>query len=471
MRNTLISVLITSAVLSSGISFAQDNAATSPDDILLGAEGEDVVSSVDADNAQLNSSDSDPDLTVESLADSISAAYQRNPSILAQRKIRMIADERLSQAHALKRPQVSVSSSAGYAISRNGRTAFADFEAPQTTFGLEVRQSLWNGGRNDAAIGEAAAGVTQAESQLFAFEQDMILNVVTNYMDVLASEAEVDIRKNNVSVLVRQVEAASDRFEVGEVTRTDVAQAQARYSGAKAQLSTAQANLVANRAVFQELVGRWPTQLEAVNFTPDYPEGLDDAINAAMEYNPDLVASKASVKASEQRLRSAKGQNRPDISIVGAAGLSQTYQDDTFNNENASVVAQLTLPLYTGGRISSQIRASALERDQLRLQHRAAERSVLVQVTRAWHSALASQRTIEASQQQVEAAQIAFDGAEQELAVGLRTTLDLLDQEQELLDAQLALVQANRTHYIAVHQLLAAMGALTPESLGVNLSL
>ncbi len=416
----------------------------------------------------------EPNFVSETLAKAIQAAYARNPTILAQRKSRMIADERLIQAKSSKRPQVSLSSSAGYALSRTENIfnpAGLDTEAPQTTFGLEVSQSLWNGGRNDAAIGEARAGVTAAEGVLLSAEQELILNVVTNYVDVLAGEAEVDIRKNNVSVLARQVEAASDRFDVGEVTRTDVAQAEARHAGARAQLATAQANLEASRAVFQELIGRWPTQLAQTDFIPQFPADLQDAINAALEYNPNLATAKANVTAADQRVKSAKGLRKPDISVVGSAGLSQSYDDQTFENENASLFAQLRLPLYQGGLISSQIRSAGLELDQLRLQYRAAERNLIAQTTRAWHSSIASLRSIEASERQVEAAEVAFDGAEQELAVGLRTTLDLLDQEQELLDARLALVQANRQHYIAVHQLLASMGALNPETLGVNVSL
>lgn len=473
MRNKLFSILITSVAVVNGVSYAQD-AQEVDDSVLLGDSAAILPTPVEKIAVEDSSAIS---VMAETLSDAIAAAYERNPSLLAQRKQRMIADERLEQAYSAKRPQVSVSTSVGYAITRSnqsfGGTTGPTFstEAPQTTFGLEVRQSLWNGGRNNAAIGEASAGVTAAESQLFSSEQQMILSVVTNYMDVLSSEAEVDIRKNNVTVLSRQVEAASDRFNVGEVTRTDVAQAEARHAGARAQLASAQALLESNRAVFQELVGRWPTQLAQISFTPAYPEQLEEAMNAAVEFNPDLLAVKASVDAASERVKAAKGQTRPDISIVGAAGLSQSYTDDTFENNNASVVAQLRLPLYQGGRIASQIRSAALERDQLRLEFRAAERNLIAQVTRAWHGALASSRAIEASERQVEAAQVAFDGAEQELAVGLRTTLDLLDQEQELLDARLLLIQANRDHYVAVHQLLAAMGALTPETLGVNTSL
>ncbi|MFC7290829.1 TolC family outer membrane protein [Hirschia litorea] len=474
VRNTMFSILMASAAMAGSAGYAQDSSDVS-DNVLLGDSA--AILPTPSSDETLDKNSASLSASAETLADSIRAAYERNPSILAQRKQRMIADERLEQARSTKRPQVSVSTSAGYAITRSNQSFLGSTgpeistQAPQTTFGLEFRQSLWNGGRNDAAVGEASASVTAAESQLFSAEQQMILNVVTNYMDVLSSEAEVDIRKNNVSVLSRQVEAATDRFNVGEVTRTDVAQAQARHAGARAQLASAQAQLESNRAVFQELVGRWPTQLSQIAFTPAYPEGLDEAVSAAIEFNPDLLVAKANVEAASQRVKSAKGQTRPDIAIVGAAGLSQSYDDDTFENNNASVVAQLRLPLYQGGRIASQIRAAALERDQLRLQYRAAERNLIAQVTRAWHGALASSRAIEASERQVEAAQIAFDGAEQELAVGLRTTLDLLDQEQELLDARLLLIQANRDHYVAVHQLLAAMGALTPESLGVNTSL
>jgi outer membrane protein len=290
-------------------------------------------------------------------------------------------------------------------------------------------------------------------------------------MDVLTSEAEVEIRGNNVSVLQRQVDAAQDRFDVGEVTRTDVAQAQARQAGSVAQLASAKANLESNRAFYQQLVGLVPVQLQAAPEAPTYPEFLEDVLNVARGANPDLLASKASVEAAEQRLKAAKAERMPNFSIAGSTSLQQTYEDETLENENASIVAQMRVPIFQGGRISSQVRAATLEREQFRLQYRAAERDLTAQVTRSWHGALAAKRGIEASERQVEAAQIAFDGAEQELAVGLRSTLDTLDQEQELLDAKLALIRARRDYYVAVHQLLATMGQLTPEAVGVNISL
>ena len=414
----------------------------------------------------------------ETLESALIAAYTRNPTILAQRKARGVSVEQLEQAKSRGRPQVGLSASSAYARNESnqgfGGAAAADsytIDGVTNTLGLQATQSLYSGGAIAAGVSQARAGLKASDEQVRSAEQTLILQVIAAYLDVSTAESEVDIRRNNVAVLKKQVQAAQDRFDVGEVTRTDVAQAEARFSGSEAQLATSRATLEANRATYEELVGRHPVQLETVPEAPARPDTIEVALASAMDNNPDLMALKANVEAAEYAIKSAKGARRPNVSVSAAAGLSRSEYDDAIEQENASVTANLSIPLYQGGALSSQVRSAQLQRDQAKYQLRAAERNLTANVARSWHSVIATERAIAASERQVGAAEIAFEGAEQELAVGLRTTLDVLDQEQELLEARLQLIQAERNAYLAKHELLAAMGVLTPETLGVNIPL
>ncbi len=432
--------------------------------------------------AQVDSDQAEPVMNEEiapygdTLRDAILSAYQKNPSVLAQRRARLIADEQLVQAKSAWKPSVGVNTSTGYQQTRtNGflgqQIPTRDNSAANASVGLEISQSIWSGGRIAAGVNQAQEGVNVAEAELFTVEQDMILNVVSAYMEVRTQLAAVEIRKSNVKVLETQVEAAKARFEAGEVTRTDVAQAQARLAGAEAQFAATLSGLESARAQYEALVGRAPIQLADVPDAPLTPEELETAVQAALSRNPELVALRASAKAAAHGVDAAKAERRPNVSLSGRAGLNQTYGDPGIEDSSASVTATFSMPIYQGGLFASQIRAAKLQEDQLKQQVRAAERLRTANVTRAWYLMVANKSAIDASQRQVEAAEIAFEGAEQELAVGLRTTLDVLDQEQELLTARLALIEAERDYYVAVHQLLAEMGQLSPQSLGVNIPL
>ncbi|MEM6625205.1 MAG: TolC family outer membrane protein [Pseudomonadota bacterium] len=413
--------------------------------------------------------------SAETLGDAIASAYQRNPTLLAERKARAIADENLKQAKSQRLPQVSLTSSLGLEETETTRDfgggalpGFGDQSNRIASAGIEARQSLYAGGRIAAGVRQARAGVDSADGELEAASQSLILDVVTAYVDVISDEASHEIRKNNVNVLEQQLQAASDRFDVGEVTRTDVAQAEARLSGAEADLAASRAQLESTRALFAELVGRAPVQLEPYPPAPGLPAELEEAIELALAANPSLAASRASEAAAEQAVKVARGQLRPNVDLVGAAGVQETNSDDTFRDSNASLTAQFQMPLFQGGLLRSQVRSAKLQYDQARLQTQAIERSLIANVSRAWYNVISANRAIESSRRQVAAAEIAFEGAEQELSVGLRTTLDVLDQEQELLEARLGFVLAERTAYVATHQLLQSLGGLTPEALAVN---
>jgi outer membrane protein len=408
----------------------------------------------------------------DTLADAVDSAIANNPTLMAQRKVRGVADEALTQARAQMAPQVSLAGSYGVSQTEIGRqiaTPFGSFpedgNSQRAQVGLEARQSLWSGGSLTAQADLARAGVDASQARLINAEQDTILSVVTAFMDVRRSEREMEIRETNVASLREQVRAATDRFNVGEVTRTDVSQAQAQAAASESDLATARANLARSRAVYEQIVGRPPIQLAEPPPAPQLPGTLEEAIATARSGNPQLLAAQADEKQGERSVDVARGQLAPHFDLVGNAGLTDTRYSDSFQDTNVGLVAEFKWPLFSSGLLQSKTRGAQLEADRARYQRMAVERQVTQQTTTAWHQVIAAREAITASTSRVAAAEVALEGAMQELAVGTRITLDVLDQERELLNARLGQVDAERRAYIAIHELLAAMGRLRPETI------
>ena len=406
----------------------------------------------------------------DTLAEAVDSAIGNNPELLAQQKIRAFADENLNQAEAQMGPQLNLTGSFGAEYTTVGRQVTSasgafpyDGEQQRATVGLEARQSLWSGGSLSAQRDQAMAGVTAAQAELIGAEQNLVLQVVTVFMDVRRAEREVEIRGRNVSSLGQQVRAARDRFDVGDVTRTDVAQAEAREGASKAELAAATSRRARAHADYEQVVGRPPVQLAAPPQTPVLPASLNEAIAVARANNPAVAAARARETQSERGVDIARGRLAPQFDLVGNAGFVESRQDDTFRDSNVGLVAEFRFPLFDSGLLQSRTRGAQLEADRARYDRMAVERSVTAQVTASWNQLIAAREEIAASISRVSAAEIALEGAEQELAVGERITLDVLDQERELLEAQLGQVDAERAAYMAAHELLAAMGELRPE--------
>lgn len=406
----------------------------------------------------------------DTLAEAVDSAIGNNPELLAQQKIRAFADENLNQAEAQMGPQLNLTGSFGAEYTTVGRQVTSasgafpyDGEQQRATVGLEARQSLWSGGSLSAQRDQAMAGVTAAQAELIGAEQNLVLQVVTVFMDVRRAEREVEIRGRNVSSLGQQVRAARDRFDVGDVTRTDVAQAEAREGASKAELAAATSRRARAHADYEQVVGRPPVQLAAPPQAPVLPASLDEAIAVARANNPAVAAARARETQSERGVDIARGRLAPQFDLVGNAGFVESRQDDTFRDSNVGLVAEFRFPLFDSGLLQSRTRGAQLEADRARYDRMAVERSIAAQVTASWNQLIAAREEIAASISRVSAAEIALEGAEQELAVGERITLDVLDQERELLEAQLGQVDAERAAYMAAHELLAAMGELRPE--------
>ncbi|MEO0450954.1 MAG: TolC family outer membrane protein [Pseudomonadota bacterium] len=414
----------------------------------------------------------------ETLQDALDLAFETNPALEAQRADLGVAREQLSQARGAKAPTVELSGSAGYeSLDTTQPTAFGLGDRPISSAQLQASLPLYAGGRLDAGIGQAQAGVMAADAQFDGVAQDLVLNVVTAYVDVIRDRETIRIRANSVALLEEQLRAATDRFEVGFATRTDVKQAEARVQGARASLAGAEAQLQASLAVYEVFVGQPAGDLVPVSDAPIIPESFEAALETAISGNPDLEALRQSERAAEQALRSAKGEGRPSLSLVGTAAVQETFDQeavdfdpilgqvqlppDNYRDTQLRLLAQGSIPLFQGGILRSRVRATRLQRDQARLQTLNAERQVTASVAQSWYSNIAAEQAITASERQVEAAEIAYEGAQEELSVGTRTTLDVLDQEQQLLEARLGLVNAQRDAYVATHQLLRAMGQLS----------
>ncbi len=406
----------------------------------------------------------------ETLGDAVAAAIANNPSLMAERKTRAAADETLAQAEAGLGPQIGLQGSVNTQYQEFGRTFTTpigtfplDGSSQRASIGIEARQSLWSGGSLTAQRDLARAGVDESQARLIGVEQELVLDVVTVFMDVRYAESELAIRETNVDALREQVRAARDRFEVGDVTRTDVAQAEAREAAAQAELAAARSRLARVRALYEQVVGLPPVQLAAPPPAPTLPGTLEQALAIARTANPNIVAAKAREVQGERSVDVAKGRLGPKLDLVGTAGLIETYQDDSFRDTNVVAGVELSWPLFDSGLLQSRTRGAQLESDRARYERMAIERQTTAQVTSAWHQVVAVREEIRASMSQVAAAEIALEGAKQELAVGERITLDVLDQEQELLEARLGLIAAERAAYVATHELLAAMGDLKPE--------
>ncbi len=406
-----------------------------------------------------------PAAHAETLGEALAAAFETNPQLDIQRVQAGIAREDLALARSGGRPQINLSASGGYEyVDTNAIFNTGVGDRPAASAQIQAIQPIFTGGRIRAGIRQAEAGISSADSSFAAARQDLALDVVSAYVDVRRDRETVAIRKNNVEVTSEQVRAASDRFDAGVVTRTDVALAQARLEGARAALAGAEAALEGSEAIYTFLTSLKPGELPPPPPVPPIPANLDDAVAEALSSNPSIAAARQNLVAASEGITVAHAQGRPQVNLVGTAAINETFGDTSRRDSSVSALAQGRIPLFTGGAVKAQVGAAQLRRDQARRALDSLETQVRAQVAQAWHGYSAANRAIEASRRQVEAAEIAYEGAKEELAVGVRTTLDVLDQEQQLFEARLALVQSERDAYVAAHRLLRATGAL--ETIG-----
>lgn len=404
----------------------------------------------------------------DTVRDALSTAYMNNPQLEAARAQLRAVDERVAQARGGYRPNIEASGSVGWAdqTSVNNISNYptgGDYTAKNVSVALV--QPVFSGLTTVNNVKRANHEVLAGREQLRDIEQSVLLDAVTAYMNVKRDEAILELNRNNVQVLNRQLEAAQDRFRVGEITRTDVAQSEARLSRAISDRTRAEANLTASRAFYNRVVGTMPATLEDPTSLPVVPESEDAAHEIGLANNPVLNAARYSEKAASYAVGAAKGEMLPKVNLRAEYNRGWDTSLLTREMRQKQVVAELRIPLYEAGVRSSQVREARQINNQRRLEIIDAERQVDEAVRTAWENLRAAKDRVESDVAQVRANGIALEGVKQEAEVGSRTVLDVLDAEQELLDSRVALVSDQRDQQVAAYTLLAAIGQLTAENL------
>jgi len=407
------------------------------------------------------------DAGAETLTQAIIHAYQNNPTILAARDQLRSVDEQIAQAISLLRPTVTGTLNGGFATSRSvvddvSRTGSRNRPASAT---LTLTQPVYQGGTEYAEIKRANAAIRAQRARLHSTEQDVFFQVVTAYMNVVRDEAIARLRANNVGVLQRQLQAVRDRFNVGEVTRTDVAQAEAALAGAEAQRILAVGNLESSRANYTNLVGHPPARLVEPRPYGFLPAQLGLAVQTAKTSNPTIIAATYDEFAARHNVRSLAGQLLPQVSLNGSVSRSYDSGGPDRRLDSASLTVQITVPLYESGSVYSRVRQAKQTVFQRGNDLAQTRRTVEETATRAWHTLQAARASVRSFEAQSRANNVALEGVRQENQAGLRTVLDVLTAQQTLLDSQVNLISSRRDVVVASYQLIQAMGKLTAMDL------
>ena len=422
----------------------------------------------------------------ETLTDALALAYQTNPTLQAQRANQRVTDEGVVQAKTAFRPTLGGTaeiSGVHTKLANPGTTptlvngaivqvpnrGHSDTAGSSAAFSLS--QPLYTGGRASANLSAAEADVLAGREDLRSVEQSVLGNVIQSYVDVRRDQERLRIAQENVSVLTRQLEESNARFEVGEITRTDVAQSEARLAAARASLSSTQALLAASRAAYAAVVGQNPTDLAPEpSLKALLPATVEQAFDLVDQNNPSVQAARYAEQAAAARVAAARAARRPTVTAraglgwdAGETNSAGRQYADYDRSLSGSVTA--SVPIFTGGLTNSQVRAAIERENAARIAVEGAKRSALQQISTAWNNLLAARANLVSNEEQVRATKIAFEGVRQEQQVGLRTTLDVLNAQLELANAEVALVVAHRDEYVASASVLQAMGGLNVASL------
>jgi outer membrane protein len=408
-------------------------------------------------------------------------AYQNNPTLNAQRASLRAQDEAVPQALSGYRPRVAATASVGNQYQRTlSKSAGAtgpvytgsNFDNTPHSVGVTATQTLFNGFQTANKTRQAEAQVSAGRATLAFTESTVLLNAATAYMNLLRDAAILDLQRRNVEVLQEQLRQTRDRFNVGEVTRTDVAQAESRLAAGRAQVLTAESNYITSRATYRQVIGVDPGKLAAASPVDRFsPRTLAAAIEAGREFNPQVAAAMFGIDVALLQVKINEGALLP--TLTGQLSFNQAYETNNstiLQQMTASATAQLTVPIYQGGQEFSLIRQSKETLGQQRITLDTTRDLVQQNVTQSWGQLEAAKAQIQATTAQVNSAEIALNGVREEARVGQRTTLDVLNAQQELVNARVALVTAQHDRVVASYALLAAAGGLSVGGLGLRSS-
>lgn len=393
----------------------------------------------------------------ETLADALIGAY-RNSGLLEQnRALLRAADEDVAQAVATLRPVLNYVAQTGYQ-----RNLFS--EETSSSLGLSAELLLYDGGGSRLAIDAAKEAVLAAREALRAIEQEVLLRAVAAYMNVRRAEEFVALRENNERLITQELRAANDRFEVGEITRTDVSIAEARLAESRSLLAAAQGDLLQAREEYRAVVGIYPVDLAPPPGSPAIPDSPEAARALALRAHPDIREAQRNVAVTELNILRAQADLLPRVRATASVGV-----DDELDSTR-SVGVDMSGPIYQGGRLSSVIRQAQARRDAARGTLHAIVDNIELAVGNAYADLAVTRARIVATEGQIRAAGLALEGVQEESRLGARTTLDVLNAEQELLDARAAEISAEIDRYIAVYAVLEATGMLTVDHLNLGIA-
>lgn len=419
---------------------------------------------------------------VPALADTIEAAlvraYQNNPQLNAQRAQVRFTDENVPQALSGYRPKVGITASAGYQYTDTNstaggtpdkivRTEIHGANAPRSV-GATIAQTLYNGQQTANKTRAAESQVSGAREALRVLEQTVLLSAATIYMDYLRDSATVEVQKSNVRVLEQTLKQTKDRFNVGEVTRTDVAQSEAQLAAGKTQLLTAESTLVTTKSNFRRIIGNEPEALAPGSPVDRYlPGTLPSAVELGLTENPNVTAAMFGIDVSYLQVKVNEGALLPTVTLNVAA--QQTYESTMtlYRSFGASATANLTVPIYQGGAEYSLIRQSKENLAQQRLALEQTRDQTRANVVTAWGQLVAGKAQVQSAQSQVTASEIALNGVREEAKAGQRTTLDVLNAQQALVNARISLVTAQHDRVVASYSVLNTIGRLSPQVLNL----
>ena len=404
----------------------------------------------------------------ETLAGAMAKAYRANPDLGQQRASVRATDENIARQKSGYRPQISATADAGIQATQSRVNGMSESSTTfPRGFGVSVTQTLFNGFRVENGVRAAESSTFGAREQLRNTEQTVLLNVATFYMNVMRDTAILSLRRNNVEVLGEQVRQTRDRFQVGDVTRTDVAQAEAQLAQGQSDSFVADTNLRQSMANYRQVVGSEPKRLDPARpYERGLPKTLEAAVRFAETEHPLIQALLHAVDAAELNVKVIEGELYPTVGVTGA--INKRYDGNAIPGSqvlSASVVGQLTVPIYQGGETYARARQAKEALSQQRLQADLQRDQVRAGVVSAWTAFGSSAQVIRASQAQVSAAEIALNGVREEAKVGQRTTLDVLNAQQILLNARVLLVTAQRDRVVNSYGLQSALGRLSVANL------
>jgi outer membrane protein len=409
--------------------------------------------------------------SADTLRDSLVSAYNTNPTLTGQRETLKATDATVAIAKAAGRPQVSATVGLNRTLTQSGLLINGG-KGPTLSAGVDLSYPLFQGGAVKNSVRAAQTRVDAGRATLRAVEGDVFTQAVTAYMDVIRDRSVVELNENNVRVLETNLQATQDRFQIGDLTRTDVAQSEARLQLGRSQLAVAQGQLSASEATYRQVIGHAPGQLAPPPPLPPLPTTADEAVRIALASNPDLVAVSRQAIAAGYDVNVARASRLPTLSGV----LSENYvnnlpgNNSPFPNRGNATTAGLSarVPIFQGGLPAARIRQAQAQQGQVLEQLVGTERAVVQAARAAFATYEAAQKAIQAETVAVQANELALEGNRAEQSVGTRTIIEVLNAEQELLNSQVALVSAKRDAYVAGFQLLNAMGQAEAQDLGLD---